>query len=144
MASRSRGREACHLEGPLGGPRAELRSGLPFAHPAALLDAGPGADPLVGGIHQPGELVVGHDPVGHGQAGSEKSVRVIGYLDPEMVIMPSRRKGSAGHPLTGAVFERAVNRWLIAAATNPDPYQPRQPSAPSPCCARSPTPSRWG
>ena len=51
----------------------QVHAGLALPHVAALLDAGAGPDPLVAGVHDPGELVVGDDAVGHGEAGAEEA-----------------------------------------------------------------------
>ena len=51
----------------------QLGAGLAFPHPAALPDPGPLPDPLVAGVHELGKVVVGDDPVGHGEAGAQET-----------------------------------------------------------------------
>jgi hypothetical protein len=62
-----------HLEGPFRGRQAQVDSGFSFAHPMPFLNPGPGPDPLVSGVQERRELLVGDDPFGDGEASSEKS-----------------------------------------------------------------------
>ena len=62
-----------HLECPGRGAQRQLRTGLAFADPATLLDARAGADPLVSGVHDLREVVVGHHPIGHREAGAQQT-----------------------------------------------------------------------
>src|SRR5690606_340971 len=58
----------CH-----GGPGCllgQVRGGLPFGSDVPALDAGPGADPLVGGIHHGFQLRVVEDALGQVPAGA--------------------------------------------------------------------------
>jgi hypothetical protein len=64
--------ESCHVEGLLRRLQRHLDSGLAFAHPATFLNTGSGSDPLVRGIHQLRQLVVGDHSFGDCEAGSEK------------------------------------------------------------------------
>ena len=62
-----------HLQGPHGRALGHVGSGLAFGHPVALFDPGAGANPLVGGLHELRQLIVGDDTVGNGEPGSKYS-----------------------------------------------------------------------
>jgi hypothetical protein len=66
-------RDVRHLQRPVSGRQGQIHPGFPLSYVPALLDPGAGPDPLVAGLHHPGEIVVGDDPVGHGEAGAEKT-----------------------------------------------------------------------
>ena len=53
-----------HLQGSHGGAMRQIRSGLALGHPPPLLDAGAGTNPLVGGVHDLGQLLVRDHSVG--------------------------------------------------------------------------------
>ena len=68
-----RGRlEPRRLERPEGRRQGQLGIGLALPDPATLLDPGAGPDPFVAGIHELGEVVVGHDALGHRETGPEE------------------------------------------------------------------------
>ena len=71
MASMSPIGEARGLDGAPAGALRQVHPGLPLAHPVPLPDAGALRDPLVGGVHDRREVVVGDDAIGDGHAGAE-------------------------------------------------------------------------
>jgi 3-oxoacyl-[acyl-carrier-protein] synthase-3 len=52
-----------------------------------LFDAGAGADPLVTGVLDLGEVVIGHDPVGHGETGAETLTRMVDWSERESCVL---------------------------------------------------------
>ena len=96
----------------------QLGSGLALVDPVPLLNPGAGADPLVGGIHERGQLIVGDDPVGHGEAGPEKASAQSCYLGPDKSV----RKDSSYH-LDGLSFTSSSSLASRGAAhgQSPDP-----------------------
>ena len=63
-------REPRVVQGPAGRLEAEVARGNAPAREAALFDAGALSDPLVAGVHQARETLVGHDAFGHEHAGA--------------------------------------------------------------------------
>ena len=148
MASISLGAEPRRLERADAGSVRQPGAGLSFADPAALLDAGAGPDPLVAGVHEMGEVVVGDDAVGHGEAGAEES-RTGHVRDPgwggsswDAAAVPS---DSASSGATRVSSLAAVGMTIPAGAPavnhatagdrpeQPDPAQPGQRQRASPC-----------
>ena len=83
----------------LGGGCGEVDGGLIIGRDSPGLDPGAGGDPLVGGVHMLGPLVVGHHPVGHVGAKSENAR--CGFSG--MSVAPSAGSGYAFSRLNSAV-----------------------------------------
>ena len=105
-----RRRDPGHLERPPASPRAPARrrSRLPAPSGARWIPVRV-PDPLVAGVHQLREVVVGDHPVGHGEAGAEETA--------------ARHQDVPGHRGRGMISRRRRPRDM-QHDTIPDPGQP--------------------
>ncbi len=71
--------EAGRRQGDPAGALGKVDAGLTLAYPMPLADAGALRDPLIGGIHDHREVVIGDDAVGDGHAGAENDASRHGY-----------------------------------------------------------------
>ena len=101
--------------GAVHGPRAsfggQVGGGQAGIHDVPGADPGPGPDPLVGGVHPGGELVVGHDPRGQPgpQAADDRRPRT-GRINRSHATEPAGRRWNHTRPFLGARAARAGRR----------------------------------